>query len=247
MPEIGTAHVWCLPVFDESPDEASFLDWLSDAERVRHNRFLFAKDRRLFLLGRVLVRGLLSGYFGGRPRDWQIELDDRGRPYLSNRPDHTALIFFNLSHTAGMVAAAFARTELVGVDVEREDRQDISLDVARRFFGPEELAELELLAPGPRQQRFFELWTLKEAYLKARGKGLAGGLDRVWFQSQAGVTVAHFDPELNEKDGDWHFQQWRDFAPIVLAAALHRGTSTRSKEAFSLRIARLEDFARPFP
>ena len=95
----------------------------------------------------------------------------------------------------------------IGVDVERLSRVTKPSLIADRFFAPAEVAALRALPEPQQRQRFFELWTLKESYIKARGLGLAIPLHQFWFAEPDGDPVAiSFGPELPDDPHAWQFR-----------------------------------------
>ena len=148
---------------------------LSDHERARCDRFRFARDRHHFLVAHALVRTVVARYAGADPSALRFEVGERGRlevvPGSTPRP-----VRFNLSHTNGLVAVGVTAKHDVGVDVER--LRDVNLDVAEKHFAPSEVLSLRALPAEHQRPRFFAYWTLKEAYIKARGHGLFMSLDR---------------------------------------------------------------------
>jgi 4'-phosphopantetheinyl transferase len=168
------------------------LALLSEAERARQARFRFARDQDSYLLAHALVRGTLAALLGEDARALQFEDGEHGRPELVT-PQTTPRVRFNLSHTEGLVACAFALEHDVGVDVEHVDRRVEIAELSKSVFSPSERERLLGRADEhARRQRFFELWTLKEAYIKAVGKGLALPLRAISFELDAGElpTVA---------------------------------------------------------
>lgn len=157
------------------------LEVLSDDERDRHGRFVFARDRRDYAIAHALLRRLISARLGGQPRDWTFDIGPGGKPGLA--PGHLTAgpLFFNISHTRGLVACALTRDAEVGIDVEQLDRQGERLGLARRFFSTLEVAALEGREDAELEAHFIEIWTLKEAYVKAIGQGLAAPLDAFSF------------------------------------------------------------------
>lgn len=157
----------------------SFSRMLSPDERERVARMRFEAGRHQQLVTRALVRSVLSRYAPHvPPADWRFARSEQGRPYVE-LPAQTEL-HFNLAHTQGLVVLAVARMPEIGVDVERDDTR-ANPAVARRYFSPAEVAALEALPAEEQPRRFRRLWTLKEAYLKATGAGIAGGLDSMSF------------------------------------------------------------------
>ncbi len=155
-----------------------YRDILSDDEVARCRRFERERDRRDFAVAHALLRFTLSSHWCIAPRDWRFEADADGKPQLS--PSLGDDLSFNLSHTDGLVACAVTRVAPVGVDVEKV-QGTFALDIAREFFSAAEIAALEQCPEALQQERFIEIWTLKESYIKAIGKGLALPLDRFAF------------------------------------------------------------------
>ncbi len=149
------------------------VDWsealwspLSRAERDRAERYAREDDRRRFVAGRHLIRTRLARILGCAADDVPITIGDHGRPYVAGVPS------FSLSHAGGRVLLAIADDHLlrVGIDVEaiRHDIDPIAL--GRAICTP---IEMEALRRAPdRTALFFRLWTIKEAVLKAIGRGL---------------------------------------------------------------------------
>jgi 4'-phosphopantetheinyl transferase len=127
---------------------------------------------------------------------------------------------FNLSHTPGLAAVAVSRATCVGVDAETIDRSGEHLELADRYFSPEEARSLRALPPELRLWRFLELWTLKEAYAKACGMGLSLPLDSVAFAVVPGRPPrATFAREFAEERDSWQFAVLRPTSQHVLALA----------------------------
>lgn len=149
------------------------FDVLSAEEHQRAARLRFAADRLRTLSARALARVLLAANGAGPARDLVFASGPHGKPYLAKGPSD---LHFNLAHSGRVVLVAVARTREVGVDVE-QIRSGIA-DRAADFCSPAEAAALAKLDPARREAGFFACWTRKEAYLKARGDGLAVALDR---------------------------------------------------------------------
>jgi 4'-phosphopantetheinyl transferase len=123
------------------------------------------------------VRVLLAGYVGIPAASLTFRIGPHGKPALDGSAACAGLEF-NLSHSGDLALCAVTRARAVGVDVEAIRPDFATSEVARRFFAPAEVAALEALPPGERVAGFFACWTRKEAYIKARGTGIALGLDR---------------------------------------------------------------------
>ena len=205
--EDGSVHLWQTDVLAASDRDllSSYERLLSKEESARHRRFLRERDRDLFLVAHALVRTTLSRYCPVSPGAWEFEMGERGRPEIAGPVD--AGLRFNLSHTPGRAVCAVARDRDVGVDVERLSRVTQPLLIADRFFAPAEIAALRASHESQRRQRFFELWTLKESYIKARGLGLAIPLDQFWFAEPDREPIEiSFSPELGDDPRAWQFR-----------------------------------------
>jgi len=200
----------------DDPDIAARIAaWLTDDERERQARFGAPTPRRLDLVARGLSRAVLSRLEPGiAPGEWRFLRDADGRPSLAPPFDATGL-HFNLAHTRGLVVLAVGGIAGIGVDVESMDKR-VRTELATRYFSAAESADLSALPVDARAARFLRLWTLKEAYLKATGQGIAGGLDTAtfWFDADAPVL---------QREGcaatEWVFREFRP--PGYLVALAH--------------------------
>lgn len=158
--------------------EASIRDavaQLSVEERVRHDRIVSASDRRDFAFAHALLRRSLSAAGDRAPHEWTFTAGRHGKPAL--QVDEAPALSFNLTHTRGFVACAVTREAELGLDAEAIDREIEVFELADRFFARAEAADLRRCSADTRLKRFAEMWTLKEAYLKALGDGLSRPLD----------------------------------------------------------------------
>jgi 4'-phosphopantetheinyl transferase len=184
---------------------ADFASMLTPQERAKVERRHFPHDRHQQLITRGLQRTVLSRYMPARaPAEWRFELESRGRPRIAAAQNDAGL-HFNLAHARGLVAMAVARFPEVGVDVEEFRERRAPFAVARRYFSGAEVDEMESLPEDARAKRFFQLWTLKEAWLKAVGTGLVVRLDRISFLGLG--TRMRFDL-ADARNSDWHFTQF---------------------------------------
>jgi 4'-phosphopantetheinyl transferase len=224
-------HVWL--AFDERARDPALLDryqaLLSATERERWQRIKPADDQLRHVVSRGLTRSVLSMYEPRvRPADWTFTRNAHGRPEIA--PAHGVRnLFFNLAHTGGLTALALARQQAIGVDVENTALRAAPFDVARRHFSAAETGALDALSGVARQRRFFELWTLKEAYLKATGTGLTNHLDRVCFIFD-GAQVRFDLPDAGA--GCWNFALLQPGAAHLLALAM----SIPGPAALSVRV-----------
>jgi 4'-phosphopantetheinyl transferase len=166
-PDADTVHVWVARIADAPVADLGAL--LSRDERERAARFVFERDRDQYIVVRGWLRRLLGEYLGGPPRDLAFVAGVHGKPRLADHAD----LHFNVSHSGNVGLLAFSRGREVGVDVERADRRVEIDELARTAFATTERQSLECLDAKARLDRFFEIWTAKEAYIKAVGGGLS--------------------------------------------------------------------------
>lgn len=197
--EPGEAHIWLAsPGVVEEPAVADRCRaWLDAEERAACDRFYFERDRNTYLTAHALVRTVLSRYAPVAPEAWRFERNQYGRPAIAGGGS----LQFNLSHTRGMVACLVVHDVEAGVDVEH--RRNVSLNVADRFFSPAEVSDLRALPESEQRHRFYELWTLKEAYIKARGMGLALSLSGFSYRLGHGEPALMVTLELNDDGAEW--------------------------------------------
>jgi 4'-phosphopantetheinyl transferase len=165
-------HLWLAAVPDCLPQLSRLRDLLTPEERERAARFHFERDRDRYAIARAILRDLLASYLG--TAQFAFATNSHGKPFLE--PPHQSLEF-NVSHSGDLVLFGFTRAGEIGVDVERIRPDFATLEIANRFFAPDEAKVLAALSESERTAAFFNCWTRKEAYIKARGVGLSLGLN----------------------------------------------------------------------
>jgi len=160
------------------------LQYLSKENIERFHKFHFIKDSLRTLCGEIIVRAVISKQFDIKNDQIKIEKNFYGKPYIPNLPIH-----FSISHAGDWVVCAFS-TRNIGIDIEQI--KDIQLDIAERFFSREEYNFLMEKEESERQESFYDLWTLKESYIKWIGSGLSTPLDSFYFTiSDKGISVVN--------------------------------------------------------
>jgi 4'-phosphopantetheinyl transferase len=203
---------------------------LTPEERERYGSFRFVHDRRLFLATRALVRTVLSNYSAVQPADWRFAVGENGKPCIAT-PAFKPTIHFNLANTPDLVVCVVSVChELVGVDVERIDRQVETLELAERYFSRSETEKLRSLPAAEQGRQFFCYWTLKESYVKARGLGLALPLDYFWFADEQPIRV-EFDKRLADDATAWRFALLDASPAYLIAVSVKTGGPTLSLRA----------------
>ena len=168
-------HVWLID--SSGNDFASCAELLSSDEQARAARFKFDKDRRLFTVAHAALRSILSRYLRTPPATLEFAAGANGKPRLAGEP--RGELRFNLSHSGNAALAAVSLGREVGVDIEMAKKDFAFDEVAERFFTAREVAALRALPAHLQRQAFYQCWTSKEAFLKAKGTGLSGELDEV--------------------------------------------------------------------
>lgn len=219
MPEViapGEVHVWYADPFSVPYDDPRLLALLSADERGRLEKRSLERPRREYLITRALLRTTLSRYLPVDPLAWRFIAGEHGKPSVASPavPFH-----FNLTHTHGLVALALAHEAELGIDAEDLTRH-AALEITDRFFAPLEAQALWALPPAEQPERFFLLWTLKEAYLKACARGLSVPLSHFWIDLRAGAPRFRFSDALGEDEARWQTVAWRPTARHQLALAL---------------------------
>ena len=197
---------------------------LDPIELARLDRLRFSSDRHLFLVSHALLRCVLGRTLGREPESLEFERGVQGKPQLSDQDPASAPLAFNLSHSGVLaVVAVHAGAAAIGVDIEshRPERRFDAL--AQRYFSAAEVVALRALPDEARSGRFYDLWTLKEAYLKARGTGLQLPLGDFGFSFQGDTLLFSAKPELDQAPWRWRFWCARLAGNFSLSVALESG------------------------
>lgn len=203
---------------------------LTNDERTQMSRLYFARHRQQYLITRALIRSTLSRYFPVEPVDWRFGKNGYGKPEIDH-PDTSWAVRFNLSHCDGLILCGLTRDHDIGVDVEDSQRSTVAaFDRLSSYFSASEIAELAQLPPEKQKQRFFDYWTLKESYIKARGMGLAIPLSKFSFQFVADrLNGFELHPELGDDANNWQFRRMLMAHRYRVALALNTDTKFELK------------------
>jgi 4'-phosphopantetheinyl transferase len=165
-------HVWRASLMRCEEKMVTLLRSLSEDELRRAYRFRFPRDRARFIAARGILREILGRYLHTPPERVRFGYNAYGKPELLDAEERERLCF-NLSHAGRVALFAFATGRKVGVDVETL-RDDVACaEVAAEFFSRREVEALTALPAHARTRAFYNCWTRKEAYIKARGMGLS--------------------------------------------------------------------------
>ena len=206
-PGTDEIHVWRasldLPAIDLHQLQAT----LTADEIERAARFYFQKDRDRYIAGRGILRTILGRYLDIDPGEIRFDYGLYGKPALASSM-HRQDLSFNVSHSHGLALIAIAAGREVGVDIEYI-RPGVEIEsIAQRFFAPSENAVIRALTGRQQRETFYNCWTRKEAFLKARGDGMTCPLDQFEVSVAPGVPAAlistHDDPRQAAR---WSLQE----------------------------------------
>jgi 4'-phosphopantetheinyl transferase len=168
-------HIWRANLELSTLEIEQLTTLLSTDEIARANKFRFVQHKSRFIAARGILRQLLGNYLEVSPSSLTFTYSDRGKPQL---PQNSHLQF-NLSHSQEYGLFGFTLNHLIGVDLEYQRAMPDALNIAQRFFSVREFKMLKEVPQEQQSRLFFQLWTAKEAYLKAIGTGLSGSLASV--------------------------------------------------------------------
>jgi len=195
----GEVHVWRARLLQPAAVVRALWQTLAPDECRRAERFRFEHDRERFVVGRGRLRAILGCYLDINPGRISFCYNPYGKPALSGELGD-ANIHFNLSHAGDLALYAFAPSSAVGVDIEQQRAEVADLAIAERFFSPREFAALRALPDAARSQAFFNCWTRKEAYIKARGEGLSLPLEQFSVSLTPGAPAELLDVAADQRE-----------------------------------------------
>jgi len=218
-------HVWTMPL-DLHPEKLSTLARsLSASERNRADRFRFEQHRRRFMAGRGFVRNVLALYLAEDPGCLEFRYGAFGKPALAAGPmGPVANLHFNLAHSEDLALLAVSRAGPLGIDLERIRVLDDAEELVARFFCPAEFALFHSLPTHLKCAAFFNLWTRKEAWLKATGEGIGHSLHRVQvsFLPEDPARLVELPTDLGNIE-DWSLAELVTWPGFTAALALRGG------------------------
>ena len=214
-------HIWLVNVADISqPQLLRLQTLLSEQELKRNGEYQFDRHRQRDTICRALLRLVLSHYLGQTTASLQFEYNQYGKPRL---PDPQSNLQFNLSHSGDYIACAVTLGSSIGIDVENKQRKNNVMEIAAHYFSKIEMTDLLTYPVCEQPPKFFEYWTLKEAYIKARGLGLAIPLNQFSFllRQKNAISITFGDAIVDSAD-NWKFFQWSIGAQYHLALAVQQ-------------------------
>jgi len=170
-------HLWLVDCQQYFSKINNLFSILSPEEQEKADRFKFAIHRQRFIINRANLKIILSKYLQLKPTEIKFKYGLKGKPSLEDQLNYLNLKF-NISHSENLAIYGISQN-LIGVDLEKINQQVSCVELAERFFCPSEFKTISQLVYPQNYQGFYLAWTSKEAYLKATGEGLSGGLDSV--------------------------------------------------------------------
>lgn len=227
LPVSGDVHVWHVSLDEVASEVIRLQPLLSPEERMRADRLREDRDRLRYVVAHGRLREILSGCTGIAARDLHFGRNRHGKPHLAEGTRRGDLRF-SLSHSGDRALVAVTVGQPVGVDIERIVPDTDVLAIAERFFAMDELRLLRALPLARRLEGFFQLWTCKEAYVKARGEGIIDRLSSFTVSvDSAGQATLVEDTRGPVAPAHWHLELLRcapSFAAAVVSTNVHRGT-----------------------
>jgi 4'-phosphopantetheinyl transferase len=221
--ELGAneAHVWRASLDQPADMIAKLAPFLSQDEYQRAMRRYRPVDRDRFIVGRGILRKIISAYLALQPGQLRFTYNEYGRPAVSDDQNDCALNF-NLAHSAELVLYAVTRGRVVGIDVEYIHDDFATLEIAEHFFSKDEVAALKSLPADQRTIGFFNCWSRKEAFIKAKGMGVSYPLDRFTVSLAPGEPPALLKVDDDKREvARWKMYELKpgaDYAAALIAA-----------------------------
>ena len=199
-------HVWRVSLDYHAPYSDALAALLSPDESIKVNRYRFPQHQREAIISRGVLRLLLGHYTARQPEQIQLSYTPYGKPLLipTAASAVAGMLNFNVTHSNGYALYAFTINRDIGIDIEKI-RPDAAQDgVAERFFSARELTQLRNLPRAIQSVGFFNCWTRKEAYIKARGEGLSLPLNQFDVSLTPGEPAQLLASRIDEGDA----QKW---------------------------------------
>jgi 4'-phosphopantetheinyl transferase len=203
----GEVHIWRIRL--NVPQEKAIVaaTLLDGAERAKAGRFRHLSDRRRYIAAHAKLRQILGLYAGCEPEEIGYRFNEFGKPSLSNN-GQAREIRFNLAHSGELGLMCVSRGREVGVDIELIKPEFAGMDVAKKFFSPHEVEQLITMPAPLRTSAFFRCWTFKEAFIKAKGRGLSIPLDSFDVSLAPRLGTALLLSRDDPRDVDrWHIRE----------------------------------------
>ena len=171
-------HIWRAKISDNIDKLANYWHLLSQDEQLRANEFYFSKDKNRYIIARAILKKLIANYIGSVPQSILLSYNSYGKPYLLiNNYIHE--LKFNLAHSKDCIVYGFTKNIDIGIDIEFIDTNLITDNLVTYFCSDEEKDTLLKLCHQQKYHYFYELWVLKEAFIKALGLGFSYDITKI--------------------------------------------------------------------
>ncbi|WP_235299325.1 4'-phosphopantetheinyl transferase family protein [Portibacter marinus] len=199
-------HIWQFLVTDETPIER-LKGFLNQKEKIDSEKFVLKKDRDLSIASKYMLKKLLSNYLNQSLSSVKLYRDHNNKPYLKDTD-----LKFNLSHSNSAILVAITLQNSIGVDIEDSSKIIDVFSIVNRYFSSFEIESLKNTDPDLQVKAFYNLWTRKEAFIKALGGGLSIPLVSFGMES-AEKNYPHFiHLDWNgENQNDWTIYSYKPF------------------------------------
>ncbi len=204
--------LWFAPLHELHGRIAAYAMLLDPAEQERAARYRFDLDRERYIIGHGLLRELLGRYLNEDPAHVRIERGEFGKPYIVGHPLH-----FNLSDTKDALLIAFSPDNEIGADIETMNRTVDHQAVSEHYFTPEEIIDIGQAVD--QKRRFLELWTRKEAVLKASGVGIMDDLRVLRVDAELNANTITHEAFVRMASPEYHLHTWHVGADHIISIA----------------------------
>lgn len=174
----GEVHIWSAFIEQPEPVVLKYYSMLSSEERSRAEKFKLDEIRNRWIVTRGLLRVLIANYYKCNPQEIDFRYNEFGKPFFCSQSDVNNLSF-NLSHSENLAVFIFTQSRFVGIDVEKVKQLSSFEDIINLCFSDYEKEWFKTIPVSEKNEVFFKIWTSKEAYIKAIGKGFSFSPDRI--------------------------------------------------------------------
>ena len=171
----------------EEYDEKKFYDFLSDDEKERADRLKVELKKKQFIISRSVLRKIISNSINKPHDEIVFYYTKKDKPFIKDKFNNES-VEFNISHSEQCILIAITLGHSVGIDVEKINKKIDFESLSARFFSNKENEFLRSLEESKKLDAFYSIWTRKEAFIKATGKGIAYGLDNFSVCSDKKIT-----------------------------------------------------------
>jgi 4'-phosphopantetheinyl transferase len=214
-------HVWRASTNVDEKQLKYLQGIISEEEQRRAAKFYFEKDRIRFIVARGYLRMILAYYLDQLPEEFRFSYNKYGKPSLEDAINND--VRFNLSHSDEMILYGFTRCREIGVDIELTRTSKDTIQILDHFFSELEKEDFKIIPEQKKKEVFYVCWTRKEAYIKARGKGLSIPLDDFSVTLIPGYPAKLIKADKDSEESQWHMKDI-SAASGFAAAAVVSGT-----------------------